>query len=204
MILPSARRVFRLDCQPGAHLRRRVQYSLRRGVGSSVWHSALLLAVFVLSGFGCSQVERPDFSGTWELDAAQSNFGPVPGPSQSTQVIEHQEPLLRLTADSEGFMGDTHVELEMVTDGSETMQTVDGRPRKLQTYWEGAVLVTAWEIANPGRARFEMVDRRSLSTDGQTMTVERQMHSNGADWQQKAVFVRKASGQAAPAADGCI
>lgn len=163
---------------------------------------AFLLAACVLLPAGCAREAHPDFSGAWELDAAQSNFGPVPGPSQSTQIIEHQEPLLRVTSDSEGFMGDNHVEFEFATDGAEKIQTIDGRPRKTQTYWQGAVLVTKWEIENPGQPRFEMLDRRQLSPDGQTMTVDRKVVSSWAEWEQKAVYVRKPSGDAAPGAGG--
>jgi hypothetical protein len=153
-----------------------------------------LLLLGALAGGGCNRTERPDFSGSWELDASQSDFGPVPGPTQSTQIIEHQEPLLRLSADSTGFMGADHVEFEFHTDGAETVQTIEGRPRKTQSYWEDKVLVTKWEIDNPGQPLFEMVDRRSLSEDGLTMTVNRQVYSKWAEWEQKAVYVRKPSG----------
>jgi hypothetical protein len=153
-----------------------------------------LLLLAALAGAGCSQTERPDFSGSWELDASQSDFGPVPGPTQSTQIIEHQDPLLRLSADSTGFMGADHVEFEFQTDGTETVQTIEGRPRKTQSYWEDKVLVTKWEIDNPGQPLFEMVDRRSLSEDGRTMIVNRQVYSKWAEWEQKAVYVRKPSG----------
>lgn len=180
---------------------RRVESSMRQSVRRDVTVKAVLLAALALCTVGC-QANHPNFSGTWELDVARSDFGPVPGPSQSTQVIEHEEPHLRLTADSEGFMGETHVELEMVTDGSETVQTVEGRPRKMQTYWDGVVLVTEWEVANPGQARLQMVDRRTLSDDGETMTVQRQVRSNGADWEQTAVFARKRAEGAAAAAGG--
>jgi hypothetical protein len=149
----------------------------------------LLFALGIWSG--CSQAERPDFSGSWELDAAQSDFGPEPGPAQSTQTIDHKEPVLRLQVDSQGFMGESHVEFEFVTDGSEKVQQVEGKSRKTRTYWEEAVLVTEWEIDNPAPPQFEMVERRSLSPDGRTMTVRREVHSNWADWEQKAVFVRR-------------
>jgi hypothetical protein len=158
-----------------------------------------LLLALVLAGLGCSHAKHPDFSGSWQLDAAHSDFGPEPGPSQSTQIIE-QDDVLRVTADSEGFMGNSHVELEFPTDGSEKVQTVEGKPRKTRTYWEDAVLVTEWGVDNPAPPRFEMVERRSLSADGQTMTVQRQVHSSWADWEQKAVFVRKPAAAAAPAA----
>jgi hypothetical protein len=164
------------------------RFRLRLGLG------ALPLFVVLLACSGCSHVQHPDFSGRWELDVGQSDFGPVPGPSQSTQVIEHQEPVLRLTADSVGFMGEDHAEFEFHTDGSEAIQTVEGRARKTQSYWEDAVLITKWEVENPGQPRFEMLDRRSLSEDGQTMVVNRLVVSNWDQWEQKAVFTRKPSG----------
>jgi hypothetical protein len=186
MLASRARLVFRFDYRPGARLSM----------------SALVLLALIFAGMGCSHADRPDFSGSWQLDAAQSDFGPEPGPSQSTQIIEHNEPVLRVTADSEGFMGQNHVELEFVTDGSEKIQTVDGKPRKTRTHWDEGVLVTEWGIDNPGPPRFEMVERRSLSADGQTMTVKRQVRSNWADWEEKAVFVRRPSEQGARSSSG--
>lgn len=92
-------------------------------------------------------------------------------------------------------MGENHFEFEFVTDGTDTVQTVDGKTRATETYWDGSVLVTEWEIEDPGQPRFTMVDRRSLSEDGETMTVARQVHSNWADWEQKAVYQRQGPGQ---------
>jgi hypothetical protein len=164
--------------------------------------SCTAIAFLLFATSGCISGARPNFSGSWELDTAHSDFGPEPGPSKSTQVIEHQEPVLRLTADSEGFMGENHLDCKFVTDGSEQTQTVEGKPRRTRTYWEGSVLVTEWKVDNPGPPGLEMVERRSLSADGQTMTVQRQVHSSWADWEQKAVFVRRSSEQNAPAASG--
>ncbi len=147
----------------------------------------------LLASIGCSHSPHPDFSGSWQLDPARSDFGPEPGPSSATQVIEYHDPVMRVKADSDGFMGTSHAELELVTDGTEKEQTVDGKPRETRSYWDGAVLVTEWGVENPGTPKFEMVERRSLSADGQTMTVKRQVHSSWADWEQKAVFVRTPS-----------
>jgi hypothetical protein len=162
----------------------------------------LLALVALLLAVGCNRADRPNFSGSWELDVAQSNFGPMPGPTQSTQVIEHNEPLLRLTADSAGFMGESHVVFEFVTDGSEKVQTVENKPRKTHTYWDDAVLVTEWEIDNAGQPRFQMVERRSLSADGRTLTLHRRVDSAWAKWEQTAVFVRKTSEPSARALGG--
>jgi hypothetical protein len=89
--------------------------------------------MLTLSGCGAPGADRPDFSGVWKLDAARSDFGPVPGPSEATHVIHHEEPRLRLTTDSAGFMGERHTELELLTDGSEQTHTVDGNPRVTRT-----------------------------------------------------------------------
>jgi hypothetical protein len=186
--MPSIRTVFLIPLS--------IRFASRLIAASAIACLPLLVAS------GCSSVDRPNFSGSWKLDPAQSNFGPVPGPSESTQVIEHNEPLLRLTAESEGFMGANSVEFEFVTDGSEKPQSVDGRSRETQTYWDESVLVTEWVIDNPGQPQFEMVDRRSLSADGQTMTVDRHVRSNWAEWEQKAVYVRVPRPQDAPAPGG--
>lgn len=169
------------------------------------WRIRVVLWAAVLSLLpwsACSRAPRPDFSGAWELDVARSNFGPVPGPSKATHVIEHHEPLLKLTTDSDGFMGENHAQFEFVTDGSEKIQTIDGKQRMTHTHWDGVVLVTEWKIDSPGQPAMSMTDRRSLSADRQTLTVDRKVVTSWTEWTQKAVFVRKTPDKTEAKANG--
>ena len=50
----------------------------------------LVLAAACFAFAATAQNSKPNFSGTWELDTAKSDFGPLPAPEKQTRVIEHQ------------------------------------------------------------------------------------------------------------------
>ncbi len=45
---------------------------------------------------------KPNYSGTWKLNAAKSDFGPIPGPDSRTDVIEHNDPALKVSTSQDG------------------------------------------------------------------------------------------------------
>ena len=44
-----------------------------------------------------AQDAKPNFAGTWSLDVAKSDFGPMPAPESIVHVIEHNEPNIKIT-----------------------------------------------------------------------------------------------------------
>src|SRR5262249_24180737 len=44
-----------------------------------------------------AQGSRPNFSGRWELDKTQSDFGSLPADDSAMEVINHKEPRLTIT-----------------------------------------------------------------------------------------------------------
>jgi len=62
-----------------------------RSHASRVFFAALLAA-----SWGLLQAQaKPNFSGTWKLNAGKSNFGPMPAPETRTDKITHQDPDLK-------------------------------------------------------------------------------------------------------------
>ena len=53
-----------------------------------------IVAVLSVTAFATSMFAqtKPNFSGTWKLNVAKSDFGPVPAPDSRTDVIDHSEP----------------------------------------------------------------------------------------------------------------
>lgn len=47
-----------------------------------------LLTAFLIAPI-CRGQQNPDFSGTWKLDVAHSDYGDLQGPSSRTDIIEH-------------------------------------------------------------------------------------------------------------------
>ena len=98
-----------------------------------VFSVALLAAAF---GLLAAQA-KPNFSGTWKLNAGKSNFGPMPAPEARTDKITHQDPDLKDSFTQSGPMGDVTAEMKYSTDGKETTSTVRGNQIKSTAKWEG-------------------------------------------------------------------
>ena len=62
-------------------------------------------AIVLLAVTAAAQSAVPNFSGTWTLDAAKSDFGPIPGPESIVMVIDHKEPSLKGDRHAEGAPG---------------------------------------------------------------------------------------------------
>lgn len=128
---------------------------------------------------GKGKAERPDFSGTWKLDRAASEFGGARSiwKNDTTLVITHRDPELRVTRTL--TLGDGRQEtkeLVYYTDGrKETNPMAFGAGRfETQTKWEGGKVVTYASYGPPSR-RFagdwsDATFKWRLSDDGRTLT----------------------------------
>ncbi|MDQ6758515.1 MAG: hypothetical protein M3Z32_01460, partial [Acidobacteriota bacterium] len=59
---------------------------------------------------------KPNFSGTWKLNVAKSDFGVIPGPESRTDIIDHSDPSLKVSVKEEGPQGKRDYALVMSTD----------------------------------------------------------------------------------------
>ena len=63
-----------------------------------------LVAALTVTAFAASLAaqSKSNFSGTWKLNVSKSDFGPLPGPDSRTDVIEHNDPVLKVNTAAEG------------------------------------------------------------------------------------------------------
>src|ERR1044071_4349740 len=63
---------------------------------------------------------KPNYSGTWKLNLAKSDYGPVPAPESQMYTIEHKEPSIKISVEQKGgARGDIKFTLDLTTDGKE-------------------------------------------------------------------------------------
>ena len=64
---------------------------------------AIVTALFV-TAFATSMIaqSKPNFSGTWKLNLAKSDFGPLPAPDSRTDVIDHNDPTMKINTSQSG------------------------------------------------------------------------------------------------------
>jgi len=155
-------------------------------------HTCRVFSVALLAAaFGLLQAQaKPNFSGTWKLNASKSNFGPMPAPEARTDKITHQDPDLKDSFTQSGPMGEVTAELKYSTDGKETTSSVRGNQIKSTAKWEGDELVIAGKTSFEG-GDVTLADRWSLSADGKTLTILRHVNSPMGETDQKIVLEKQ-------------
>lgn len=154
--------------------------------------AAGLVLLFVHSAASAwTQDAKPNFSGTWNLDAAQSDFGPAPPPDSLVAVIDHKEPNVKITITQRSSMGDVTNERTFTTDGKENInktRTMAGdADLKSTSKWDGKKLLTASKMEMPG-ATVALNDSWELSADGKVLTIVREIKTPQGDFATKTVY----------------
>ncbi len=149
---------------------------------------ALAILVFVLPAI--AQDAKPNFSGTWELQVAKSDFGPLPPPESVTNTVDHKEPKLKITSKSKTMEGDRTTNLNYTTDGEECTNEIQGGPAKSRTRWSDRELVTEMQLEIQGM-KLQFKDRWSLSEDAKTWTIQRAWSGEFGEAAQKLVLEKK-------------
>ena len=124
---------------------------------------------------------RPDFSGTWELDKAKSDFGlfrdrPI-SKADSTLVIAHKEPELKITRTLK-LNGQQEVKVfTYYTDGrgEANPATVGAGEVKSKTKWDGEKVSANAKMTWPGQngaagAEMDVTQKWQVSSDGKGLT----------------------------------
>jgi len=115
---------------------------------------------------------KPNFSGTWRLNKAKSNYGPVSAPNRMERKIVHADPTLKMIIVQGNDEGERTVEQEYRTDGSEVVNKIGSREVASTAKWEGQVLVISSEHGDLAQS-----ERWTLSEDGKVLTLVNRVKS---------------------------
>ncbi len=162
-----------------------------------------LLSITFLIGLSIGSVlaqGKPDFSGTWKLNVAKSDFGILGGPTSRTDVITHKEPSVTNSVTAEGAQGKQEYTINYTTDGKEAVNKIGPREIKSTVKWAGSSLVVSSKfVFNDADVNGEAT--WILSPDGKTLTVSAHFTSTMGDADQKFVFEKQeAAAPTTPAA----
>jgi hypothetical protein len=119
----------------------------------------------------CAEEKKPILSGRWVMDAQHSSYGRMPLPRSYVEVIDQKEPVITITTTSEDPRGEMKSFLKLTTDDGENVNEVNGNEFRSKSHWDGAKLITTVT----GDKGMRMVEVRSVSGDGKTLTVESYM-----------------------------
>ena len=152
-----------------------------------------LLAIFVV-GVSATVMAKPDFSGTWKLDTAEST-GLPPGMEQTMTVTQTGD-AVKLETTVKMPQGEQTVADSYTLDGKEadfTTQNAKGkRTAKLSADGNGIEVVEKADMqTQDGTAAVEITRKWSLSSDGKTLTIEMKVKSPNGEQEFKRIFVKQ-------------
>jgi hypothetical protein len=140
--------------------------------------------------------QHPDFSGTWVLNKAKSDYqmGRGGGTPDITMKVKQTGDTIKVNEEFSSEMGSRDRAYTLKTDGQEQqIQGFRGRPATATAQWDGSKLVisTMMSFERQGQ-KMEMAsdDTWSLSQDGKVLTIDSTMESSFGTRTSKRVFDR--------------
>ncbi|HME10204.1 MAG TPA: hypothetical protein VKG25_24335 [Bryobacteraceae bacterium] len=114
---------------------------------------------------------RPDFSGSWTLDAQKSNFGPLPVPSKYERVITQNGPAVHVTTHQATGSSEQAIDTNFRTDGEFIENRYKTGVARVSGRWDADRLEVETRRELQGKP-LTSVEIWSLSTDRRTLTVK--------------------------------
>ena len=155
--------------------------------------SSLLICGIVLLALAAAAETKPtpNFSGYWRLNREKSDFGGAPPPDSAGYVIRHIGAKLAFDYTQESQTS----RVEITTDGQEHITDSNDEAEVLtRAFWDGPVLVfEARQKARPAHpaSGIHWTSHWTLSSDGQTLTIDRRITAPQAELHQVLVFSRE-------------
>jgi hypothetical protein len=135
--------------------------------------------------------DKPNFSGDWKMNAAKSNFGPIPAPASYTRKITQADPSITVEDTQTGTaLGDQHDTRTYTTDGKEISYQSNGADIKSAATWDGNALLINSKASIQGMDIL-IKDTITLADDGKTMTDSVHVGSPQGDIDLTVVFEKQ-------------
>ncbi|MGA2599513.1 MAG: hypothetical protein ABSH09_21275 [Bryobacteraceae bacterium] len=127
-----------------------------------------LLILLTLSALALTAADHPNFTGSWKMNAARSDFGEIPKPTQFDRKIDHKDPTIRMSVHQVLNTGERTIQVVLRTDGKETTNASSTGEAKTTCQWNGRELnlITTRQMEGGN-----VISREtwSLLPDGQTL-----------------------------------
>ena len=147
-----------------------------------------LVAAALILAVSLSAQGLPNFTGTWTLDAAKSDFGPIPPPESIVMVIDHKEPTLKVNVTQKTPMGEATNDSTYTTDGKDNINKMRSpageQDVKSTTKWNGKTLLTSRTIDAQGMS-IGIEETWDLAPDGKVLTINRMLKTPQGDFNTK-------------------
>ncbi len=150
--------------------------------------AALLAAITFGSALAA---DHPDFSGTWKINNAKSDFGPMPtGPEKFERKVEHKDPSLKVVTTQAVNGKEVTSEASYVINGREQDVPMGSLTAKVVPQWKGDTLEVVARLEGPG-GKMVSTEVWSLSEGGKVLTVAASMTMPQGEFKLKFVLEKQ-------------
>lgn len=149
-----------------------------------------LLAVAGLTAALATAADKPNFSGSWKMNAEKSDFGPIPPPEKLERTIAHEDPKLNVNTLNVGPQGEMKSDSVYTTDGKDSVNKTAGMEIKSVAAWDGDKLIIKYKREVQGMD-ISFVETWTLGADGKTMTVVNDLSTPQGDFKLVTVMDKK-------------
>lgn len=137
-----------------------------------------------------SMFAATDFSGDWKLDAAKSDFGPMPPPEKLIMKIAHKDPDLKVSTEQATQQGEMKMDSVYTTDGKVSKNKMRGSEATSTTKWEGDALMMVTKADFQGN-EIKLNDKWTLTDGGKTLVIERKIEAPQGEFEVKQVLTKQ-------------
>ena len=149
-----------------------------------------LLAVAGLTATLATAADKPNFSGSWKMNAEKSDFGPIPPPEKLERTIVHEDPKLNVNTLNVGPQGEMKSDSMYTTDGKDSVNKTGGMEIKSVAAWDGDKLIIKYKREVQGMD-ISFVETWTLGAEGKTMTVVNDLSTPQGDFKLVTVMDKK-------------
>ena len=132
----------------------------------------------MLAAVSALAADKPSFTGTWEMNKGQSDFGqmaPQTVPDKLTQkILQKAEVELRVESTTVGARGTVSTDMKYKLDGSESTNKNQMGEVKSVAKWDGHHIAITSKREVQGMS-IGLSEKWEVSADGKVMTVSRTM-----------------------------
>ncbi len=152
-----------------------------------MFHPHRLMVVALMLALAAVAAAKPNFSGKWSMNAAKSDYGPIPAPEKFTRDIEHADPSLLIKSHQVGQQGEIQSEFKYTTDGKESVNQSRGGEIRGTARWDGDVLVIESKRNIQGMD-ISQTDKWRMAGDGKSMKIESSLRTPQGDLEISVFF----------------
>jgi hypothetical protein len=134
-------------------------------------------------------MQKPDYTGTWKFNRGRSLLQ-IPVPDSTIFVVEHAEPVFRLSR-THVIDGKSHTfTIDLTTDGKDVTMVLGDLRVRARAYWEGETLVFDSHIIR-GEDEGDNVVRYKLANNLNSIVAEERFRGKSLNYDNVWVMERQ-------------